>query len=172
VEMVQQLTAALPSSSLKTPSTSEIEVLDTLRGLIQETFTTLVSQCSSPSLSFPRLFERLVDATSRSRSVSQGYYTEFRLILTGMLESYSFEGEFLTLSNRMVAQDLFDGISAVTKARQQGWRPKVAACSRCLRRLHDAPSQGTSTEAGDDSNKMAILKSGLMYHLRCLPTMM
>ncbi|KAG9007573.1 Vacuolar protein sorting-associated protein 8 [Tulasnella sp. JGI-2019a] len=167
VEMVQQLSAAInPSTQATTPASTHPEVLDTLRGLIQETFTILVSQSSSKELSFPRLFKRLVDSTAGSRSMSKGDYTEFRLILTGMLESYRFEGEFLTLSSHMIAQDLFDTVEHSVKARVKGWRPKKLFCAACLDPINGAPPEEATQGS---SNGIRILRSGLVYHSKCSP---
>ncbi|KAG8879103.1 Vacuolar protein sorting-associated protein 8 [Tulasnella sp. 331] len=168
VEMVQQLSAAInPSLSTTAPGASHPEVLNALRGLIQETFTILVSQSSSKELSFPRLFKRLVDTTAGSRSESKGDYTEFRLILTGMLESYRFEGEFLTLSRHMVSQDLFYTLEDGVKARVKGWRPKKLSCVGCLKTIGGALTGGETENSTDDQNAIKVLKSGFVYHTRC-----
>ncbi|KAJ2918520.1 hypothetical protein MD484_g1843, partial [Candolleomyces efflorescens] len=61
------------------------DILASLRSSVKTTFTALVSITSTQAVSFPRLFKRLVNSTPTTTGTQ---YTEFRLILAGMLESY------------------------------------------------------------------------------------
>lgn len=97
--------------------------LEALRALLGESLSALVSA----PLSFPRLFKRLVD-TSSKRSKA---YKDFRAILSGMLESYRAEGEMLTMTVRLVEADLFLSVKQVTEQRQMGWSLSSGQCTEC-----------------------------------------
>ncbi|KAG8907929.1 Vacuolar protein sorting-associated protein 8 [Tulasnella sp. 403] len=174
IQVVQHISTAIPEGGADLggeAASFRTECLDALRGLLQETFTQFVSQSSSQELSFPRLFKRLVDSTSASQPSSKNLYTEFRLILTGMLDSYRFEGDFLTLNNRLVAQDLFQTVAEGVKARSRGWRPKFSTCAGCANVLA-MPASTESSATNDESNdpkSFTLYRSGLLYHSNCLP---
>lgn len=115
-----------------------------LRVLVQSTFLHLLSS----GVSFPRLFKRLVDETSNNKTS----YSEFRTILTGMLESYRSEGEMLLMSKRLMESDLFGAVEELSKKRQAGWGPKGGRICRCGEEV---------LEGG------LVLGSGQMTHKRC-----
>ena len=105
-----------------TVNTANIAPLERLRLSIQQTFSTLVQQSSSNQLSFPRLFKQLVDASSSAKYGRKTTYTEFRLILGGMLDSYRAEEDVLMITKRLAEQDLFESIADYTAARKRGMR--------------------------------------------------
>ncbi|KAF8578041.1 hypothetical protein K439DRAFT_1639240 [Ramaria rubella] len=160
----------------------EQHVLGSLRSLVQMTFTSMMSQGSSPSLSFPRLFKRLVDSTSTTRPSSKSSYSEFRLILTGILDSYRSEGDILFITNRLMERDLFTTFEELSRRRVQGSRVRTATCISCRKVLHErAPSQYTQTTPSrmngiskenfqDEVEGWVIqVSSGKAYHRQCLP---
>jgi hypothetical protein len=124
-------------------STASVEAI---RALVGESLSALVSA----PLSFPRLFKRLVDSSSKRSKA----YKDFRGILTGMLESYRSEGEMLTMTVRLVEADLFVSVKEVTEKRQAGWSLTSSACGSCGRELLD----GKAVE---------VLGSGEGRHVEC-----
>jgi hypothetical protein len=128
-----------PSSEKPSPS------LEAIRLLVGESLSALVSA----PLSFPRLFKRLVDSSSkRSRA-----YKDFRVILTGMLESYRSEGEMLTMTVRLVEADLFVSVKEMSDKRQAGWSLASLQCIVC---------DGSLGHGG-----MEVLGSGQGRHVDC-----
>ena len=135
-----------------------IRALTTLRSLVQTTFSSLVSASAARGrgrgFSFPRLFTRLVETTS-SLSSSLGKvdgqvgtpYTEFRAILTGMMEAYRAEGDMLVITKHLLDRDVFETIEMATQARARGWTPRAGTCAGCKLPLMPAkqPDAGTST---------------------------
>lgn len=120
--------------------------LEALRSLLGESLSALVSA----PLSFPRLFKRLVDSsTKRSKA-----YKDFRAILTGMLDSYRAEGEMLTLTVRLVEADLFVSVNEVTEQRQMGWSLTSDSCAVCEKDLMDG-------------RPVEVLGSGQGRHAEC-----
>ena len=134
-------------------------VVESLRTLVQETLQSLVSS-SSVYLSFPRLFKRLVEASTPSSKAKKGRaYSESRAILTGMLDSYRAEGDMLSMTTRLVGADLFVAIQEITEKRQRGWRAEMEACDLC------GSPMFTGTVQGD----VVILGSGRSMHKTCHP---
>ena len=131
------------------------EALESLRGLVQEVLQTLVVSSSS-ALSFPRLFRRLVDDAGSPKSFKGRAYSEFRAILTGMLDSYRSEGEMLSMTTRMVEEDLFVGVEEVTRKRQRGWRPSWSQCQVCGKEV-----------LVEESGGLVVVASGVIKHQHC-----
>ncbi|KAF7321372.1 Lateendosome to vacuole transport-family protein [Mycena kentingensis (nom. inval.)] len=103
--------------------------LASLRSLVQDTFSALVSISSTRAVSFPRLFKRLVTSATDASTGTQ--YTEFRTILAGMLESYRSDGDMLAISKKLVDRDLFDTIADATRERARGWKASGLSCAVC-----------------------------------------
>ena len=110
---------SLEDSSSEKPSPS----LEAIRLLVGESLSALVSA----PLSFPRLFKRLVDSSSKRSKA----YKDFRVILTGMLESYRSEGEMLTMTVKLVEADLFVSVKEMADRRQAGWSLGTTQCIDC-----------------------------------------
>ena len=70
----------------------------------------------SRAVSFPRLFRRLVESPKPAAASTNGTaYTEFRAILTGMLETYRSEGDMLVIAKHLVDRDIFDTVEELVK---------------------------------------------------------
>ncbi|EAU91230.2 lateendosome to vacuole transport-family protein [Coprinopsis cinerea okayama7 len=142
-------------------------VLTQLRALVQTTFTALVSITSTEAVSFPRLFKRLVDATPTATGT---HYTEFRLILGGMLESYRSDADMLNITKHLVERDLFENISRYTVAKRKGWAPSSGTCTVCRRPLLPSFStKGKSTQPVQISlSEIVVSRTGSITHKECI----
>ncbi|KAI0301028.1 Golgi CORVET complex core vacuolar protein 8-domain-containing protein [Multifurca ochricompacta] len=138
---VQAVSACCPSETftLKTESSGEQEesptlrALTTLRSLVQTTFSALVSASALgvavvvyPSLDYDN------GGYSGGGDVWCGRgtpYTEFRTILTGMMEAYRAEGDMLMITKHLLDRDVFQTIEMATRARTRGWTPRVNSCA-------------------------------------------
>ena len=116
--------------------------LTTLRSLVQATFASLVSASAARGrgrgISFPRLFTRLVETTTtmKARAEKPGGgggtpYTEFRTILTGMMEAYRAEGDVLVIAKRLLDRDVFETVEMAARARARGWAMRGGTCAGC-----------------------------------------
>jgi hypothetical protein len=114
--------------------------LTTLRSLVQATFSSLVSSSGARGrgrgISFPRLFTRLVEATATEDQSAGGGgtpYTEFRTILTGMMEAYRAEGDMLVITKHLLDRDVFETVELAARARSRGWamRDATGTCAGC-----------------------------------------
>lgn len=145
----------------------ERQTLDTLRSVIRETFTSLVSISSTRALSFPRLFKRLVNSAIQMPSSRGTHYTEFRTILTGMLESYRSEGDMLIITKHLLDRDLFQGMAELTREQNRGWTPPKGMCSVCRRPLLKDPHAERDTQT---RQLVIVSRAGRSYHSTCSPS--
>ncbi|CAK9786811.1 hypothetical protein CC85DRAFT_286504 [Cutaneotrichosporon oleaginosum] len=135
-------------------------VLETLRGLVQDTLQALLSTSSS-HLSFARLFKRLVEAAPTGkgkRKKTKGgarAYSEFRAILSGMLDSFRQDTDVLSLSIRLVDADMFELLEEKVAKSQAGWRTTSITCAECHKPLW---------RAGD---KVDVRANGTAVHEVC-----
>lgn len=146
--------------------------LSALRSLVQETFGALVSITSTRAVSFPNLFKRLVDTATHAQAIMGTPYTEFRVILSGMLESYRSDGDMLFITKHMVDRDLFETVEEFAQERGRGWTPSASGtCSYCRQPLLDTQKSEQSDAAdSSDSLKVIVSRTGAIYHHRCLPS--
>jgi vacuolar protein sorting-associated protein 8 len=199
---VQAVSACCPPSS-SSPATEyhhhdddetpAHRALTTLRSLVQTTFSALVSASAArgrgQDVSFPRLFTRLVETTTMaSADAGRGTpYTEFRTILTGMMEAYRAEGDMLVITKHLLDRDVFETIEMAARVRVRGWAARGRTCAGCRRPLLIPPEQQELPEQeqeqllgavevedpGEPSRgkgKITILRTGFAYHGSCLPT--
>ncbi|KAL1662594.1 Golgi CORVET complex core vacuolar protein 8-domain-containing protein [Schizophyllum commune] len=163
ITSVQAVSGYLSDSKDADTSVSEAQqrTLASLRALVQETFTALVSMSSARMVSFPRLFKRLVSSTAQSAKGAQ--YNEFRTILTGMLESYREDGDMLIISKHLVDRDLYATTAVLVREQARGWAAGRGICTRCRRAL-----LGKDGVAADDV-RISVGRTGAVYHLDCVP---
>ncbi|KZV62595.1 hypothetical protein PENSPDRAFT_617741 [Peniophora sp. CONT] len=157
IDTVQSAAACLPEDA--PPDSAGTQAVADLRALVQETFASLVSASTGRAVSFPRLFTRLVDATARSAGGTP--YTEFRTVLTGMLDSYRAEGDMLGIAKHLVDRDVFDTVAWLHRERVKGWAPVRGVCARCRMPAAKGP---------EEDGKIVVVRSGGMYHSKCVPT--
>ena len=136
--------------------------LSSLRDLVQNTFASLVTISSTRAVSFPRLFKRLVDPGLYADSTPGTPYTEFRTILTGMLESYRSDGDMLSISQKLLHRDVFDTVEEYTKEKMRGWSVPHH-CSHCHQTLlqHERLGGTNGTDISVTVTRAAI------YHASC-----
>ncbi|KAF5370704.1 hypothetical protein D9758_002023 [Tetrapyrgos nigripes] len=172
IQMVSN--CCLGDSSDATSPTPLVEAqrssLSSLRSLVQETFGALVSISSTCAVSFPRLFTRLVNSATQTTSTTGAQYTEFRSILTGMLESYRSDGDMLIIAKHLVDRDLFDALAEVTRERAKGWSSKRLDCSVCRKPLFvpTGPTTDTVSPADQPDRKLIVSRTGSIQHSNCL----
>ncbi|KAJ3845937.1 hypothetical protein EV368DRAFT_89837 [Lentinula lateritia] len=147
---------------------SEWKALSTLRSLVQETFSALVSVTTTRAVSFPRLFNRLVNAATHSQVTTGTQYTEFRSILTGMLESYHSDGDMLIITKHLLDRDLFETLEDATRERVHGWTPsRITDCSMCCKPLLQWSKGQPDTGGVSLDQRIVVSRTGSIYHSRC-----
>jgi hypothetical protein len=126
-----------PDAAEREESSPADRALTTLRSLVQATFSSLVSASAARGrgrgISFPRLFTRLVETTTAAdQSGGAGGaggtpYTEFRTILTGMMEAYRAEGDMLVIAKHLLDRDVFETVEMAARVRSRGWAMRAGA---------------------------------------------
>ena len=171
IHSVQIISASMQNHRTSdTDSTCNEQVerlLSCLRSLVQTTFSTLVTVTSTSAVSFPRLFKRLVNSTPHSTG---SHYNEFRIILTGMLESYRSDEDLLIMLKHLVDRDLFDIVAQVTRERTSGWVSRRGTCQYCRKSL--APLTVTPLShipANVSIPQIIVSRTGAVYHRTCKP---
>ena len=172
ISTVQAVSACVPdkpSPSLNANVDEDREApvmraLMTLRSLVQTTFSSLVSASAARGrgrgVSFPRLFTRLVETTTTTTPLAEGQggtpYTEFRAILTGMMEAYRAEGDMLVITKHLLDRDVFETIELAARARARGWAPQAGMCAGCrLPLMPPAKPLGAGTGAHTGTSGVA-----------------
>ncbi|KAK2463245.1 hypothetical protein APHAL10511_004900 [Amanita phalloides] len=164
-----QLASGTPADDITPVKSHPLELLPWLRLLVQETFDSFVSVASENTVSFPRLFKRLVESVSAS---SNAHYTEFRSILTGMVESYRSDGDMLLITKHLVLRDLFEVMASHSRERVMGWAPSTMTCIHCRKPIQVIPGSTGDTQTSSDSThyEIVVSRTGTLYHLNCSPT--
>ncbi|KAI9755395.1 MAG: Vacuolar protein sorting-associated protein 8 [Lichina confinis] len=161
------------------PSIAHGNITQSLRGLVQETFSALLTSTSSgtvtkleddaaaekgrasttataPSLassvpsSASRLdlsFLRILRAFLARASVTSPSLSELRAVLSSIFSAYAYEESLLSLSNKLLQDDLFVHVEEASNLRQRGWRPRSQLCEGCGKRVWGPGAGGGIWEA-------------------------
>ncbi|KAH9028763.1 Golgi CORVET complex core vacuolar protein 8-domain-containing protein [Lactarius pseudohatsudake] len=169
IASVQAVSACSPAGAAE--HEGQHAPLTALRSLVQTTFSALVSASAGRGVSFPRLFTRLVGTSTTTRGTQ---YTEFRTILTGMMEAYRAEGDMLAITKHLLDRDVFETVEMAARARARGWAPRAGTCAGCRRPLAPATAKqqrgkGAADEEEGFGKGITIMRTGIAYHGSCLP---
>jgi hypothetical protein len=141
-------------------------LVGTLRQCIQDTLAALISSSTSSTISFPRLFRRLVQASgTEDDAESASVYSEFRLILVSMLSTYHGEEDMLVLATKLVQGEVFGWMRELTANRIVGWRVDSTKCTLCSVRFR--LTERDDEKAEDEAASICIPRTGLAYHWAC-----
>jgi hypothetical protein len=151
-------------------------ILPTLRAAVQEELSALLSDSDSSTVSFPRLFQRLVDDVNNSgEGPSSETYAEIKIILTSMLRTYVSEEEFLKITTRIIDGDLQILFYTLVKAKARGWKAQRDACDQCghsillgERLANEMSRHGADIER--ERKPVLIAQSGQTMHVACIGT--
>jgi hypothetical protein len=133
---------------------------DTLSSLIPTALSSLVSTTSTRDVSFPTLMRRLIDSNARSPAADRSY-SEFKAIVTSMLDTYVFEGDLLALTSKISAQDLFHHVEKLKLERDRGWRAGGECCEDCLQPVWGPQGQGSPPMTRSASVSMVVETLGM-----------
>ncbi|CAL1707277.1 unnamed protein product [Somion occarium] len=178
IQSLHVISIACPTATSNAPepvqaAPQEKRVLEVLRSLVQNTFNSLLSINSSKVVSFPRLFKRLVDSATKGPASQGAVYNEFRVILSGMLDSYRSDGDMLVITKHMIDYDVFVAIESLAIERSRGWAPSRSVCNGCGERLPGEKRSAATMPVGEGScsrpSQMIVSRTGAIYHDRCSP---
>ncbi|KAJ9124237.1 hypothetical protein QFC22_001036 [Naganishia vaughanmartiniae] len=159
--------------TIESPDVNET-ILPTLRAVVQEELSALLSNADSSTVSFPQLFQRLVDDVDNSiEGQSSETYAEIKIILTSMLRTYVSEEEFLKITTRIIDGDLQILFYTLVKAKARGWKARRDACDQCGRSIllservaNEMSRHGA--DAGREKIPVLIGQSGQTLHVACI----
>jgi hypothetical protein len=153
IQNIATHTSSIPNQDLGN------DILSSLRSTFHESFTVLMT---ANALGLPPIFKRLVEAATTLPTVKSTAYTEFRTILSGLLDAYGSDEDNATITAHLVDRDLFDVMEEREIVRRSGWHSLHQQCAACRMTL-----VGSSGESAAGS--VVITRTGLMYHAGCAP---
>ncbi|GAA6008834.1 hypothetical protein JCM10207_001741 [Rhodosporidiobolus poonsookiae] len=135
---------------------------DLLASLIPTALSSLVSTTSTRDVSFPQLVRRLIDSNARSPATNRSY-SEFKAIVSSMLDTYAFEGDLLSLSTKITSQDLYEHVKEYKRQRDRGWRPgdanPLGECGECLQPVWGGQGTGSSPAMSRSASVSLVVES-------------
>lgn len=139
------------------------KVLNSLRSLVQETFTALLKATSIPpthearskDFSFLRIFRAFLNRAS----ISSPSLANLRTVLAAIFSAYSYEESLLSLANRLLEKDLFVHVSEMSLLRKRGWRPLGQVCEGCGRKVWGPGTGGGIWDAWAEAGQVAVAAS-------------
>lgn len=149
-------------------------ILPALRTVVQDELSALLSNSNPSTVSFPRLFQRLVDdVDNSSEGKSSQTYAEIKIILTSMLRTYVSEEEFLKITTRIIDGDLQILFFTLVKAKAKGWKAQRDRCDHCGQSIllsdRVANEMGRHrVEAEREKLPVLIAQSGQTVHVACI----
>lgn len=142
------------------------EAISTLRQTVQDTLSALVSSSTSSTSSFPALFKQLVRAAEQNHGIEQtALYSEFRLILVSMLDTYHGKEDMMTLVNKLLQSDVHHWLTEVITSRSAGWKIRTSDCSRCRQPLRETLGMKAALA---DGIAVILPRNGMAHHLDCV----
>ena len=120
------------------------QIVASLRGNVQQTFTALLSATATSSAKQSsdstttrhnnQSFLRILRAFLTRAATTAPSLADLRAVLSDIFSAYAFEQGVLTLANELLGSDVFIEIKQVHDLRQRGWRPRSQVCEHCKRR--------------------------------------
>ncbi|KAI9866614.1 MAG: Vacuolar protein sorting-associated protein 8 [Trichoglossum hirsutum] len=171
VRIAKNVSAALqvPHENVPQPSDSASSmifnpqgdsIVSSLRTLVQQTFTALLSATttiaripgsqSHSSIATNISFLRILRSFLNRASLSSPSLSDLRAVLAAIFSAYVYEESLLALANRLLDKDLFVHVAEATELRQRGWRPKGLVCEGCGKRVWGPGAGGRVWDAWEE----------------------
>ncbi|KZT10814.1 uncharacterized protein LAESUDRAFT_693192, partial [Laetiporus sulphureus 93-53] len=141
--------------------------ISSLRSLVQQSFSSLMSINSAKEVSLPRLFKRLITSASQSNVAKPALYAEFRTLFTGMLDTYRSDTDMLVITKHLVDDDLFATIEMLAQQRARGWPALQGICRSCGKPFLDTVSTPENNTGSSDGVPIIVSRTGEIYHSTC-----
>jgi vacuolar protein sorting-associated protein 8 len=125
----------------------ESHVLDSLRVVVQDIFTKLLtltsSTTSSPNrpattiqVSFISILRRFL------QNLGSSPLTDLRSVVSSIFDAYRYERQLIQITSKLIEADLFQDLLRAKQEREKGWRPTSANCMACGRILFGPGAKG------------------------------
>jgi len=122
------------------------QIVDSLRVVVQDIFTSLLSLTSSTSSSHRRATTQISFLSILRmflQNLSSSPLTDLRSVLSSIFDAYRYEKQLIQVTSKLVDADLFQEIITAKKERERGWRPTSANCMACNRILFGPGAKGS-----------------------------
>ena len=127
------------TSSQKIKAVNNSKHVLSLRTLVQDTFTALLTTTSDSPIKDAHQtnvsFLRILRAFLERVSLSSPSLSSLRTVLATIFSAYSYEESLLTLANQLLDDDLFVHVAKATALRKRGWRSLGQVCEGCGKRV-------------------------------------
>jgi hypothetical protein len=126
----------------------QTHILDSLRVVVQDIFTRLLTLTSStPSSRIRRNPTIQVSFLTILRKFLQNLgsspLTDLRAVLSSIFDAYRYERQLIQVTSKLVDADLFQDFLKAKVEREKGWRPASANCMACGRILFGPGAKGS-----------------------------
>ena len=126
----------------------QTHILDSLRVVVQDIFTRLLTLTSStPSSRIRRSPTIQVSFLTILRKFLQNLgsspLTDLRAVLSSIFDAYRYERQLIQVTSKLVDADLFEDFLKAKVEREKGWRPASANCMACGRILFGPGAKGS-----------------------------
>ncbi|KAL5629630.1 hypothetical protein BROUX41_001236 [Berkeleyomyces rouxiae] len=143
VQMTKSLSVDIEDCTAPSSDLDKEKLTMAVRTLVQHVFTALLTATSGLNLGGEKghavesnvTFLRILRAFLTDAAVSLPNLADLRSVLSSIFAAYTYEESILQLSNRLLNQNLFLGVSQSIQLKQRGWRPRGSTCEACGRRL-------------------------------------
>jgi hypothetical protein len=89
-------------------------------------------------------------------------WADFKLIILGMLDTYTYEKSILQIANHLINQDLFNTTRDLYKKRSKALRTKISVCNACQTPVQE------QTNSKNAATMYLVFFCGHVYHKSCL----
>ena len=126
----------------------ETHILDSLRVVVQDIFTKLLtltsSTPSSPNRRTPTIqVSFLLILRIFLQSLASSPLTDLRSVLSSIFDAYRYEGQLIKVASKLVEADLFQDLLKAKQEREKGWRATSPNCLACGRALFGPGAKGS-----------------------------
>ena len=126
----------------------QTHILDSLRVVVQDIFTRLLTLTSSTATSRIRRTPTIqVSFLAILRKFLQNLgsspLTDLRPVLSSIFDAYRYERQLIQVTSKLVETDLFEDFLKAKQEREKGWRPASANCMACGRILFGPGAKGS-----------------------------
>ena len=145
VSVTREITIIITETN---PMVDETHVLNSLRVVVQDIFTKLLTLTSSTPSSLNRRTHTIqVSFLSILRRFLQNLasspLTDLRSVLSSIFDAYRYERQLIKVTSKLVEADLFQDLLKAKQEREKGWRPSSANCMACGRALFGPGAKGS-----------------------------
>ena len=147
LETVVGITRDMTMTLVTRDKSDQSDILDSLRVVVQDIFTRLLTLSSSttssinrrsatPTVSFLAILRRFL------QNLASSPLTDLRSVLSSIFDAYRYEQQLIQVTSKLVEADLFQDLLCGKREREKGWRPTSPNCMACGRILFGPGAKG------------------------------